>query len=406
MNSTARLTLCSAFSLVLAATSPARPQQTLPQNGSARFTGEAKSSGWLPMDFYLERYIYLRGKLAGVETDIVLDSGAGGTVVDTALASRLGLSGSGGVVAKGVGGNQPASLLQGLELELGGLTLSGILGVGIDLTGVGAMLGRGMPVILGKDAFQLTIVDIDYPNRRVAFHRREDFAYAGPGKSVPLELTPAGLCTLQIGLEGRTAVVQVDTGSGGALDVFAHFAAEHELLNARSPTSRSQGGGVGGRIHTTVATLETLTLAGFELRSVPCSFPETEEGVFATSSLDGNLGSAVLGRFRLVFDYGRRALHVEPGAGWDSAPFRKNRVGLEGQFEDGALAVVFVAPGSPAAKAGIAVGQRIRALGGTPVTGADWRALLSAWGSVAAGSEVVLEDVEGRRHTLVAADYY
>lgn len=405
MKPSIRLALHSTLALTLAASATARPQQTLPQTGSARFAHGA-STGWLPMELYLERYIYLRGKLAGVETDIVLDSGAGGTVVDTAFATRLGLATRGGVVAQGVGGDQPASLLAGLELELGGLTLSGILGVGIDLGGVGAMLGRGMPVILGKDAFQLLIVDIDYPNRRVAFHRREDFSYAGPGRSVALRLTPAGLCTLGIELEGRAAEVQIDTGSGGTLDVFAHFTEEHQLLRERSPTSQQRGGGVGGRILTTVATLETLTFAGFELRGVPISFPQTDEGVFATTSLDGNLGSAVLGRFRLVFDYGRTALHVEPGAGWDSAPFRKNRVGLEGRFEDGALAVEFVAPGSPAAQAGIAVGQRIRALGGTPVTGGEWRALLSTWGSAAAGTEVVFEDVEGHRHTLVAADYY
>jgi hypothetical protein len=386
----------------------ARPgAETQAASAPVRFAEGAASTGWMPMDLYLERYIYLRGRLAGVETDVVLDSGAGGTVVDSAFAAELGLARSGGVVAKGVGGNQPAAFLDGLELELGALTLSGIRGVAIDLAGVSALLGRGMPVILGREAFHELIVDIDYPRRRVAFHRRDDFAYTGGGRSVPLTLTGDGLCAVEIELEGRArGLVQVDTGSGGTLDVFAEFAEEHELLAGRSPSSQKQGGGVGGRILSTVATLRSLTFAGHELRDVPVSFPQATQGVFHGSELAGNLGSAVFRRFRLVFDYGRRTLHVEPGEHWETAPFRRDRVGIEADFLDGALAVVFVAPGSPAAKAGITVGERIRSLGGQALDAAGWRAALSAWADASPGSEVHFEDGAGRARSLVAADYY
>ncbi len=388
---------------------PAIPQEAAApaEAGPVRFADGATSTGWLPMDLYLDRYIYLRGALVGVETDMVLDSGAAATVVDAAFARELGLTQSGGVVAKGVGGNQPASFLAGLELELGALTLTDIRGVGIDLSGVEEMLGRSMPVILGRDAFQLLVVDVDYPNRLVAFHRREDFAYSGAGRSVPLTLTGDGLCAVEIELEGRArGLVQVDTGSGGTLDVFAEFAQEHELLAERSPISQRQGGGVGGRILTTVATLRTLTFAGYELQAVPVSFPHATKGVFHGSELAGNLGSAVFRRFRLVFDYGREVLHVEPGQDWDTAPFRRDRIGLETAFEEGALAVVFVAPGSPAAAAGIPVGARIRSLGGQPVHAGNWHATYQAWANAQPGTEVVFVDGEGNERRLVAADYY
>ena len=397
-----------ASALILPGLAPRSQHSGLPaQNIKVGFTEGASSTGWIPMELYLDRYIYLRGKIADVETDIVLDSGAGGTVVDSAFAAELGLASIGGAGAKGVGGDQPASLIQGLELELGGMTLGGILGVGIDLSGVGTMLGRAMPVILGKDAFHALVVDIDYPNRRVAFHLRDDFAYEGSGHSVPLVLSRDGLCTVEIELEQRAkAQVQVDTGSGGTLDVFAAFADEHGLLAERSPSSQKQAGGVGGRILSTVATLRSLSFAGYELRDVPVSFPQASEGVFATSAVDGNLGGAVFRRFRLVFDYGRKTLHVEPGPDWDTAPFRKDRLGLDLAFKGDVLEVSFVAPGSPAEKAGIRVGERIRTLGGAAVAAEGWRATFVAWADVRAGTEVAFEDAEGRTRKLVAADYY
>ena len=258
-----------------------------------------------------------------------------------------------------------------------------------------------------SDLFHALVVDIDYPNRRVAFHLRDDFAYEGSGHSVPLVLSRDGLCTVEIELEQRAkAQVQVDTGSGGTLDVFAAFADEHGLLAERSPSSQKQAGGVGGRILSTVATLRSLSFAGYELRDVPVSFPQASEGVFATSAVDGNLGGAVFRRFRLVFDYGRKTLHVEPGPDWDTAPFRKDRLGLDLAFKGDVLEVSFVAPGSPAEKAGIRVGERIRTLGGAAVAAEGWRATFVAWADVRAGTEVAFEDAEGRTRKLVAADYY
>jgi len=381
----------------------AKPRQA---SKLAEFAGGAASTGWLPMQLYLDRYIYLRGTLQGTETDIVLDSGAGATVVDKALAAELGIRTQGQVTAKGVGGTQPAAFLRDLVIGVGPLKLRGLRGVSIDLSGLTPMLGRAMPVILGKEAFHELVIDVDYPNQRIAFHRREGFVYGGSGRSVPLIAGGDGHRAVELEVEGHKGKFTVDTGSGGTVDVFAHFTQANRLLGGRTPTSQALGGGVGGRIVTTTGTLRSVKLAGYELTEVPAGFPDVDKGAFATKHVDGNLGAGVFARFRLTFDYGRETLHVEPGPKWDTAAFRKDRLGIGAELDGDTLRVRFVAPGSPAAEAGVKVDDRIRALGGEPVHVDGWRAQFLRWADVPAGTEVEWEDGAGVRHRLVTRDFY
>jgi hypothetical protein len=190
------------------------------------------------------------------------------------------------------------------------------------------------------------------------------------------------------------------------LDVFASFAEEHGLLAGRAPVSARRGGGVGATFVSALATLRSLDLGGYRLENVPAAFPRVTEGGFATEEIAGNLGSGVLARFRVIFDYSRARLHLEPGPDWDTRPFAKDRLGLAGVFRVDGIDVTFVAPLSPAEKDGWKPGQRITALAGEPVSAATWRAALRRVAESAAGTEIVLTDGEGKARKLVAAEYY
>jgi len=81
----------------------------------------------------------------------------------------------------------------------------------------------------------------------------------------------------------------------------------------------------------------------------------------------GNLGAGILTRFRVIFDYAHDCLWLEPRPGTDILPFERNRSGLLTDRREGALEVLFVAPGSPAEAAGWKTGERITAVDGMPV---------------------------------------
>jgi hypothetical protein len=154
-----------------------------------------------------------------------------------------------------------------------------------------------------------------------------------------------------------------------------------------------------------VATLRSVTIAGFELRNVPAAFQATDVGgAFDTKRQEGNLGAGILSRFRVLFDYSRMCLWLEPGPALD-APFPKDKIGLGLEWADGALTVEFVAPGSPAAEAGWKVGERLAALDGRKA-GADFRKTSAMWLEEKAGTRIRLTLADGTERTLTLKEYY
>lgn len=364
---------------------------------------DGRSTGWIPIDLHLDRWIILRGLLNGVETEVALDSAAGATVIDAGFAGRAGLSGVGRVPVLGVGGYQEAQFASDLRLAVGPLTLE-LRGIIMDISEIARSLGRPVAVILGKEVFHDLVVDVDYPGSRIAFHAADRFVYDGPGTTVALLPAASGHRAIEASIDDLPpASFVIDTGSGGSVDVFAAWAERNELLSGRR-TSEGVIGGVGGLMVIRTTTLRTFRFAGFELRDVPAGVPTETVGSFHDLHRAGNLGAAIFGRFRMIFDYSREQLHVEPGPDWADRPFRRNRVGLFGRFTADGLTVSHVASGSPAANAGLQPGLRIVAVDGEVVT----PAFTPRWIGLRAqpdGTELRLTDESGTETVLVLAQY-
>ena len=360
---------------------------------------------WTPVELYRNRYVYLRGEVNGVPTDIVLDSGAGMTVVDRALAAKLNLRVEGELEARGTGGNVGAGLVSGLTVQVAGTRIGPLSAAVIDLEGVGRRLGRPLPLILGKELFHAAVVDLDYPGARLRLLDAASFRYEGPGRKLDLVPAEDGHRSVRLSVEGSApALVGLDTGQGGALTLFRHFAEAERLLEGRR-VSETRGGGVGGATTSKIATLRSVKIAGWELHGVPATVHgEDVRGAFDTKRRDGNLGAGILARFRAVFDYSRDALWLEPGPRLD-APFARDRTGLVPEWKDGALVVVFVAPGSPAEAAGWKTGEKIASLDGAPA-GEDFGRVFASWAEAPAGREVRFTMADGSERRLLLADYF
>jgi hypothetical protein len=363
------------------------------------------ATAWLPIELHLERYIYLKGTVDGVPTDILLDSGAGMTVLDTAMAKKLGRESKGAMPAQGVGGTTTAGLVEGITIELGELTLGPVVAATLDLGDIGKRLGRDMPVILGKEVFQDLIVDLDYPNQRIRFLDPATFTYDGAGHR--LEVLPAddGHKLVKLAIEGLPeATVMLDTGQGNALTLFRRYTDDNSLLDGRRQ-SKAVGGGVGGSMEIVLARVAKVTIAGYEMLDVPTSFHRQDVGgAFDTAKLAGNLGAGILGRFRVVFDYPHDCLWLEPGQDF-AAPQSRDRTGLAPHPDGAALVIDYIAPGSPAEAAGWQQGERVTALDGRPVD-ANWWKQWAVWSRAAAGTTVKLTMADGSVRELRLADYY
>lgn len=366
--------------------------------------GGAASTGFMPFDLFAGSRIYIPATVNGVETEVLLDSGAEMTVLDKAFAERLGLTLGGDVAAVGTGGVGSAQFASGVTIELDGITFADRTVAVIDFAAIGQAIGRPLPVVLGKDAFNGLIIDVDFPGRRIAFHERDGFVAPEGLVEVPLVST-GSIRAVPLSIEGRApALFDFDTGNGGALIIYPAYAEAEGLLEGR-PRSTVMSGAVGGVRESGIATIRSLGLAGFEVRDVPTVFPPAGPSAVDSDRTAGNVGLGVLGRFRLVTDFagGRLWLGADPAA--LAQPFGRDRLGLGLRKEADAIVVQRVSPNSPAAEAGWTAGERIAAIDGVPAAELDAAALRRVQ-SDPAGRTVRLTLDTGETRVLESRDFY
>jgi hypothetical protein len=370
------------------------------------FTDGRRTTGFLPFEFFNENRVYIQARVNGRETQVLLDSGAEMTVVDTAYARELGLKAQGQLAAVGSGGQSQAQLASGVDITVGHLRLSGLTVAIIDLAEVALRIGHPLPVILGKEAFNPLVVDVDFPNRKVAFHEARSFKAPPRAVRLPLVESVDGQREVQISIEGRPPIpVLFDVGNGGALSLYPAYWRQAGLLEGR-PRSKTLSGAVGGFRESDVATLKSVRLAGATLRDVPTVFDDAGNSGSRSDRLLGNLGLGVLGRFRMITDYASDTLLLVPDARALRQPFRKDRAGLVTRASEGRLEVLLVAPGSPAAAAGWKAGEAIVAIDGQKIGPGFEGTELARWRFRPAGQKVALTLQDGSERRLTLKDYY
>jgi hypothetical protein len=89
----------------------------------------------------------------------------------------------------------------------------------IDLSGVASQEAHPMPLVLGKEAFNQLIIDIDFQHRKIAFY--DPSGYSAPHDATRVALGHRGDArTVPISLEGAPAApFDFDLGNAGTLIV-------------------------------------------------------------------------------------------------------------------------------------------------------------------------------------------
>jgi hypothetical protein len=195
------------------------------------------------------------------------------------------------------------------RLELGTLQLTGRFPAAV-LDG----LPPGLDGIVGGTLFRETTTVLDYERRGMLFFGPNEFDYQGNGTVLPCQFDGGGMPVIEAEVDGLEGRFGLDTGDGGTLTFFAPFVEKHRLTQRYGPGKERTSYGFGGSVRTRVALVATLRLGSFELHDLPVELAVQSAGLFASDERAGNLGSHLLRRFTIAFDYAHHRIIFEKSA--------------------------------------------------------------------------------------------
>lgn len=242
-----------------------------------------------------------------------LDTAASHSLVDVGLARKLALKLVGNQQVTGAGGAVGGSYAKGVTIKLGDAELQEQTLSSLPLDPLYASIGREVPVLLGYDFLSRFVVEIDYAARCIVLHEPATFTYSGPGEVIPITLhNNQPYVSARLLLAERDPIAGefvIDTGSGNSLMLSHAFATEHRVLDSVGKRVQSRARGVGGEIQLIASRIEGLRLGAFTIENPVTLFPQ---GEITAAGMAGNIGGKFLRRFRVIFDYSRNRVVLEP----------------------------------------------------------------------------------------------
>lgn len=370
--------------LAVACTSPVNTKPAANQNSSSaqrdskpveyRFTSGSSAKD-IPFEINANK-IYLRVQVNNKGPfSFILDSGAGFDVLDVQQARALNVKFSDETAVRGAGeGSVNISEGSGVSLSLAGLE---IVKPNITILPIHSSIsnneGRDVDGLLGYDFFKRFVVEIDYANKRISIHDPKTYQYAGTGKVIPLEERKEHIFinATVVSADGRELPVQllVDTGARMGLMLNTPFVDAHRLIDTTPKLIDSVISiGVGGSYRSAVARVQSLRVGPFTIKEPVVTLSRSKSGVLAGSDYDGIIGAEILRRFKVIFDYSRQRMILEPGANLNE-PYNYDMSGLVLVAEGPSLKtykIYQVLDHSPAAEAGLQKDDELRTINGQP----------------------------------------
>lgn len=304
----------------------------------------------------------------------ILDTGASGTVISENRAKELGLKLEGQTDASTQGGSIEAAFVKNAALRLSkDVEFPKITLAVIRLSGLEAGFGRKIDGILGYEIFNRFVVEIDYASKVIRFHEPQSFKYSGRGKTFPITLeegTPfirAKVTTSKRqSFEGKFLI---NTGSTGTLNLNSAFVARNKLLELVPNTKAITFGALlAGKSSGRIGRINSLQFGDIVVVNPVANFSQDVEGDDADMEFGGMIGSEILRRFKLIVDYSRKQIILEPNKQINE-PYEFDMSGASlaaGGEEFKIFKVRTLIENSQATEAGLRVGDIITAINGKP----------------------------------------
>ena len=311
----------------------------------------------------------------GVSKRFLLDTGADYNVVTQRTATELGLPLSDERVPSsgGSGSIAPVPWTTISDLAVGSAHLREAIAFVIPTPDEFIYDG-----ILGANFFRAFSPRFDYHARQLTLIESSAFTAPNGIPAIPIRLEPSGKVLVEATAAGVTGWYSVDTGAGNALTLFTPTAERYGLRTRYAPSVRMiTGVTVSGVDYGDVVRLPDVVISAHRLHQVVAELSLAKGGLFGSDGWTGNLGAELWRRFTVIIDYPTKTIYLQPNAAYTDA-FVGPRSGLTPRIENGLIIVREVIGNSPAAEAGVLVGDAVLAVNGVMLAATTFPALSAA----------------------------
>jgi predicted aspartyl protease len=344
----------------------------VPSTPQVRFVS-GKSSLKIPFDLSNNLILVQVGVNNSAPFWFIFDTGATNTVIDNQLAKELHLKSNGAEQAKGSEGTTEAVIFKGVSLHLPNIESANQTIYGLPIDSFSLLFGRKIGGIIGNDVIKEFVVEVDYTSQIINLYEPQSYRYSGDGEMIPFVIEgKKPFIRASITLEGKNALdgkFLLDTGSDGAVSLNTPFVNRNQLLKSLSKTNQIISGGVGGTQKSLSGRIKNMKLGRFTLENPITDFSQGTLGDSASAKYGGLIGGEIFRRFKVIFDYSRRRMILEPNAQF-SQPYEVDMSGLSLVADGDNLATVLVdevEANSPASESGIQGEDIITAIDSRPV---------------------------------------
>lgn len=328
----------------------------------------------------LNNHVYVETMVNGKGPfTFIVDTG-GHTLLSPKLIQQVGLTAVGASITSGSGeGHSTSGFVHFDEIAIGAVRLRNQMGFATNIYEP-AIEGIAVDGMVGFELIRRMVTTIDYGRNIITFTDPTRFApQANLGAAISFVFYDH-LPFVSGSIAGIPAHFDIDTGSRSEVDVTSPFVNAHNLRAQFTKGSTVvEGWGVGGPARAYVVRLPELSLGPVAISQVPAGLSVARGGAISDPNFDGNIGSALLKRFVVTFDYARQKLYLRKIQPQPADVGTFDRSGLWLNAQGGGFTVMDVAGNSAGAAAGLEVGDVITAIDGRPAVAeqlADVRRML------------------------------
>ena len=355
----------------------------------------------------LNNHVYLPVKVNGQGPFLFIFDTGGHTLLTPETAKALGLKSQGDAPGAGAGeGVVDTGYVKKVDLQVGDLSFTGQT-VNVVPFASKAVEGFDEQGMLGFELARRFVTVIDYGAKTITFIDPAKFDPAGAGVAVPFVFYEH-LPQVKGDFEGVSGMFDIDTGSRVELTLNKPFVEAHGLAEKHPKGVLAvDGWGVGGPSRSYVTRGAWFDLGPVRVDSLVVSFGTQAKGAFADPNYQGNVGSGLLKRYRVTFDYDHQVMYLKPlePAPTDIDVF--DRAGFWLNLSPAGFKIMDLTAGGAAAAAGLKAGDEITAVDGVAATNVCLPDLRKRLRDEPAGAKVKLDVLAGgqtRTVTLTLKD--